>query len=95
MQEKKECYLCRKLHDVENTQNLHVHHVMFGNANRKNSEGYGLTVHLCITHHTGSNMAVHFNRNLDLLLKREAQHAFESKIGSREDFIKIFGRNYL
>jgi hypothetical protein len=42
-----------------------------------------------------SNQGVHFNKQLDLRLKQECQRRWEVKYGTREDFIREFGRNYL
>ena len=89
MQGKKECYACGT------TRGLESHHVIYGTANRKLSERYGLKVWLCRYHHTGSNQAVHFNKDFDLHLKKEAQKAFEKYHGSREHFVRIFGKNHL
>ena len=44
--------------------------------------------------HRGA-MGPHHNRAIDLHLKRLGQIAFERKLGSREEFIQIFGRSYL
>jgi hypothetical protein len=82
------CYICGS------TQDLHLHHVIFGTANRKNSDKYGLTVRLCQKHHTGAK-GVHANRELDLFLKRNAQQCFEERIGNREMFREIFGKSWL
>ena len=84
----RKCYVCGT------TQNLHKHHCIFGVANRRLSEKYGLWVYLCIYHHTEGKEAVHNNRELDLKLKEECQRRFEEN-GTREEFVKIFGRNYL
>lgn len=40
-----------------------------------------------------SDGAVHFNRKLDVRLKRLAQEAYE-KNHTREEFIALVGRNY-
>jgi 5-methylcytosine-specific restriction endonuclease McrA len=72
--------------------NLHMHHV-FGAANRKHSEKYGLKVYLCMECHTGSN-GIHFNRPMDLWYKARFQSKFEEQYG-HEEFMKIFQRNYL
>ena len=45
-------------------------------------------------YHNASKAAVHFNKELDLRLKRECQAAFE-KIYGHSLFMKEFGRNYL
>ena len=73
---------------------VQIHHVFFGTANRKMSDQYALIVPLCESHHTGAE-GVHRFRNTDLKLKQMGQQAFENHYGSREVFIKTFGRNYL
>ena len=84
----KECYFCKS------TMNLHKHHIFFGTANRKKSEEFGCWVYLCAGHHNMTDYSVHFNKELDLKLKKECQKEFE-KYGSREDFRRIFGKSYL
>ena len=69
------------------------HHCIYGNANRKLSDKYGLIVGLCYNHHRG-NEGVHFNRELDMELKQMAQKRF-MEVYPNEDFMKIFGKNYL
>ena len=71
----------------------HTHHV-FGASNRKWSEKYGLTVPLCYEHHNGSDAGVHFDKVLDTALKVMAQRKFEETY-PEENFMQIFGRNYL
>lgn len=88
LQKDKKCFVCGT------TQGLHDHHVFYGTANRKKSEKYGMKVWLCGMHHNLSNKGVHFDKKLDLLIKTKAQAVFEAK-HTREEFIKIFGRNYL
>ena len=87
LQKNKECYVCRTTYQLEE------HHIFFGTANRKQSEKCGLKVWLCAEHHRG-NSGVHHNRELDLSIKEFAQSEFE-KTHSREEFIRIFGKNYL
>lgn len=81
------CYVC-------GNPNTQWHHVFFGNANRKISDRYGYVIGLCQAHHTGQN-GVHFNKRLDMQLKTMAQEHFESNYGSREDFIKVFGKSFI
>ena len=45
-------------------------------------------------HHTAGKLAVHRCRDTRRLLERTAQRIFE-ETHSREEFMKIFGRNYL
>ena len=74
--------------------NIELHHVIYGTANRALSESFGYVIPLCREHHTGK-CGIHFDKVLDLHWKQEAQRDFERRHGTREDFIKVFGRNYL
>ena len=74
---------------------LHKHHIFYGSANRKLSEEDGAFCYLCYMHHNGGNYGVHFNKDLDLRLKKECQRAWEEKNGTREDFIKRYGKSWL
>jgi hypothetical protein len=92
LQKEKQCLVCG------NTQ-VEEHHVIYGTANRKLSEKYGLKVWLCNKHHTASlyldkSTAVHFNKVFDEKLKKMAQRKFE-EVYPELDFLKVFGRNYL
>lgn len=75
---------------------LQRHHV-FGAANRNLSEKYGLWVWLKWDRHIADSphSTPHNDISTDLWLKRIAQRRFEEVHGSREDFIRIFGRSYL
>lgn len=88
IQTEKECYFCHT------TLNLHCHHVFEGTANRKVSENNGFKVWLCAEHHNMSNNSVHHNKDMDLILKKLFQKEYE-KEHSREEFIKLIGRNYI
>lgn len=66
-----------------------------GTANRKKADQDGMTIYLCVRHHTGSKYSVHENQELDLLLKRKGQLAWERHYGTRDDFIKRYGKSYL
>ena len=87
LQTEKICYL------TGSTVNLHRHHI-FGGPNRRNSEKYGCWVYLTAEMHNMSDRGVHFNRELDLRLKRECQKRFE-EIHNHDLFMKVFGKNYL
>lgn len=87
MQTERECYITGR------TDNLHCHHIYMG-SNRKTSDENGFTVYLTGEWHNQSNHGVHFNKDLDDRLKRECQSKFE-ETGTREEFIKLIGRNYL
>lgn len=87
LQDTKCCYLCGSVHALER------HHI-FGGANRKNSDKYGLTVWLCHWCHNEPPNGAHHNIDTDILLKKQAQKAFEIKHG-HDEFMCIFGKNYL
>lgn len=85
----KKCYFCGS------TQWIERHHV-FGGACRKLSERYGLVVDLCHYCHNEPPDGVHFNAERRKELQRKTQLWAMEKYGwTEEDFIKIFGRNYL
>lgn len=89
LQKEKECYICKV------KVGLHDHHVFFGVSKRKISEKYGLKVWLCWFHHEGTYGAHGKNgASLNKRLKQLAQLKFEEN-HTREEFIKIFGKNYL
>lgn len=88
LQTEKECFFCRS------TVNLECHHIYHGTANCKVSDKHGFTVWLCNDHHTSGRVSVHRDRVVDLLLKRLCQAVYEHD-HSREDFMKLIGRNYL
>ena len=70
---------------------VHTHHLIHGSSNRKNSEDYGLTVRLCAECHS----RLHDRDNaMDLRYKKMGQAAFEFKY-SHEEYMKIFGKNFL
>lgn len=73
---------------------VEIHHAIHGTANRKIADKYGLTIPLCHEHHLGA-LGPHLNRTVDLTYIKAAQRAFESKIGTREEFRKLFGKSWL
>ena len=80
------CYVCGRY-------GTEIHHIFFGNANRKLSTKYGLVIGLCYEHHRGKT-GVHQNRELDLTMKRVGQREFNRHYPEL-DFLAVFGRNYL
>lgn len=87
VQKEKNCLVCHAAHG------LHKHHVYYGPL-RRVSEENGFTVWLCGRHHNLSRDGVHFDRNLDMEIKKMVQHEYE-KEHSREEFMRLIGRNYL
>ena len=77
------------------TYGLHKHHVFAGHGRRKISEREGCWCYLCARHHNASDAGVHFNRQFDLALKEYTQGRWEQEKGNREQFIKLFGKNYI
>ena len=88
LQRGRECYVCGT------SYNLHTHHIFEGSYRRKASENNGFKVYLCARHHNMSNEGVHFNKDLELMLKRDCQRKYE-ETHTRDEFIKLIGRNYL
>ena len=83
-----ECFLCGSPH-------VEIHHCLHGTANRKKADKYNLVIPLCHAHHTGGPCSAHLNSNYDLMYKKLAQKAFEECVGTREEFVKEFGKSWL
>ena len=81
------CYVCGRY-------GTEVHHCIYGNANRRLADKYKLLVGLCYAHHRGKYGVHNGNKELDIMLKQEAQRRFEEKY-PHIDFLATFGRNYL
>lgn len=88
IQSEKRCLICGTTYKIER------HHCLHGTANRKLAEEHGLTVWLCPYHHRDNEHGVHGNKSMDLMLKQLAQRTFEQS-HTRDEFVSIFGRNYL
>lgn len=85
----------KRLHDSEcciecGAPATDTHHCI-GGSNRQNSEKYGLTVKLCRKCHSSLHDT---DPALQLKYKKIAQLAFEYRY-SHEEWMKIFGRNYV
>lgn len=89
LQDAKECYI------TKSTDDLHIHHV-FGGPNRKLSDEDGLWIYLRADWHNMSDYGVHFNKELDLKLKRMAQKRWQEFYCQTEDqFRRRYGKSYL
>ena len=77
------CIMCGKPKD-----NLHE---IFMGKNRQNSMKYGFVIPVCIKCHQNC----HRNSHTQEFWHKEGQLYFEREIGSRNEFIEIFKRNYL
>ena len=89
----RKCFLCGENGSADP---LDRHHI-FGGANRKKSEKYGLVVDLCHHKcHIFGGMAVHTNATTMRQLKRYGQlTAMREQGWTVDDFIREFGKNYL
>ena len=71
------------------------HHI-YGGFNRNKSEKYGFVVPLRYDlHPNGARADARFAKDIDEQLKRKAQKYYEEYIGTRDDFIREFGKSYL
>ena len=85
MQDEKVCFISGR-----QTQ-LDRHHCFHGSARRKLAEKWGCWCWLSHDLH----MELHRkNKALDLMLERACQQRFE-ELHSHEEFMRIFGKNYL
>ena len=76
------CALCR-------CTTIQLHHV-FGGSNRPASTKYGMVVPLCPYHHE----LIHRDAELMKKMRQKFQKEFE-QTHTREEFMKIFHKNYL
>lgn len=92
----KHCYVCGTDKDI------HLHEV-YGGHNRAKSKEDGMVIPLCGSHHNLSNQGIHFNKQLDEKIKKQAEKIWirtycddeltpEEKV---EKFIGRYGINYL
>lgn len=94
-QDLEHCYICGR-------PNVELHEIFFG-SKRAISKEEGLVVPLCKTHHTGSNQAVHYNKDVDNSLKKIGERFWILENKSTDDtaetikqkFINKFRVNFL
>ena len=89
------CYLCG---GSDQPLNRHeIFHADMKGKEREKSKRLGLWVMLCHERcHQFGKYSVHRNRDTDLLLKRSGQERAQDYYGwTTEEFISVFGRNYL
>ena len=90
------CFFCGSNYKV-------AKHEVFGGNNRAKSKEDGMIVELCGTHHNLSKQGVHFNKDLDLKLKKQAEKIWINYYTNKELplkerislFIGRYGMNYL
>lgn len=84
-----ECYICGKGGDL-------ARHEVFGASNRGRSKELGLWISVCPDCHMYSRVSLHSNKHLSEKVKAIAQRKAMKEYGwTAEDFISLFGRNYL
>lgn len=89
IQSDKKCFVCGR------QTGLDSHHI-FGGSYRTASEKLGLKVWLCHdTCHIFGKNAVHQSKQMSDYLKQVGQQKFLETYGDTEEFIKIFGQNFL
>ena len=78
------CYLCGSTYKL-------TWHEIYSGKNRQNSMRYGLCLRLCLNCHSKEQEDSQFND----YWHKQGQLYWEKNIGSREEFIKVFRRNYI
>lgn len=78
------CYLCGSTYKL-------TWHEIYSGKNRQNSMRYGLCLRLCLNCHSKEQEDSQFND----YWHKQGQLYWEENIGSRDEFIKVFRRNYL
>lgn len=89
IQSEKICYICGS------HNGLQEHHCLSGNPNRKLAEKYGLKIYLCYRCHKALHDKDNNDNNFEKQIKILGQKTFESIYGTREDFIRIFGKSFI
>ena len=77
------CIICGNKKD-------HLHEIFFG-SNRKKSMQYDFVIPLCSTCH----FEMHRNKEWQEYWHVKGQEYWEKNIGTREEFIEVFGKSYL
>lgn len=84
------CFFCGAAAECE-------HHLLFGSGTRQLADKDGLKVPSCNKcHNMGQiNERIHENPMAEKLSKMLGQAIYESKIGTREEFRRRYGKSYL
>lgn len=71
-------------------------HEIFGGINRQQSIKDGLVIFLTLEKHTGSNKAIHKDKEFMNYAHRIGQETWQKYYNkTKEEFIKVYGQNYL
>lgn len=94
-EDKTHCFICGR-NSRADYFGLEEHHV-FGAANKKKSEKYGLKVYICGSRcHREGPESVHKNAKVDRAVKKIVQERAMKVYGwTVEQFREIFGKNYI
>jgi hypothetical protein len=90
--DREHCFICGRNSHADYF-GLDEHHV-FGGANRKRSEAFGLKVYICHDrcHLNGVHKDAELNRKVQAVVQKRAMQHYGWSIA---DFINIFGRNFI
>lgn len=90
--DREHCFICGRNSHAD-YWGLDEHHV-FGGANRKKSEQYGLKVYICHDrcHLNGVHKDAELNRKVQTIVQKRAMQHYGWSI---DDFRNIFGKNYI
>ena len=84
------------LYETKRRDGLVRHEVFFGAKQRKLSIKYGLVIFITPEKHNMSNDGIHFDKEFCLTVQKIAQETFMKRNKTtREEFIRIFGKDYL
>ena len=88
LQDTKECFITHA------TEGLHKHHIYPGYGTRNICEREGFYIWLIPRLHNMSDDGIHFNKGFDLYVKKLCQEKYE-ETHTREEFMRLIGKNYL
>ena len=91
-EDREHCFICGRNARAD-YWGLDEHHV-YGGANRKMSEKYGLKVYICHDrcHLNGVHKDADLNRQVQAIVQKRAMQYYG---WTTQDFIRIFRKNYL
>jgi hypothetical protein len=90
------CWRCGRNGSQDPLNRHEIYHSDMGGNLRDRCKQYGLWVHLCHHRCHQGPTGVHNDPEFDLLLKQTAQKcAMETYGWSTEEFVSLFGKNYL
>ena len=91
-EDREHCFICGKNANAD-YWGLDEHHV-YGGANRKMSEKYGLKVYIChdSCHLGGVHKDANLNRSVQAIVQKRAMQYYGWTL---QEFIRIFRKNYM